>query len=101
MSEVDAGAVHHLAADGDDADVVLAAVLASRGRHARTRADRLMHPHAADAGVPAVAHDLLGRLGPRDDHDTVHAARNGLHIGIAAVAVERRHVRVYREHIVS
>src|SRR5690349_1557007 len=60
-----------------------------------------MHPHAGDAGIAAIAHDLLRRLGPRDDDDAVDASGDRAHVGIAAIAIERLQVRVYREHVVT
>src|SRR5215831_8870142 len=101
MPEVDALAVHHRAGTSDDADIVLAAVLHRFRRHARSLRGGLMHPNAANTGIAALAHDLLGRLRARDDHHRVNAARDRSQVRIAAITLEPLHVRVHREYIVS
>src|SRR5436190_21300308 len=100
MSEVDAIAVHHRAGTGDDADVVLTAILDGRRRDTRALPDGLMHPDAADSGIAAVPHDPLGGLRSRDDHHAVDSTRDRLQVGITAVALERLHVWVHRKDIV-
>src|SRR5262245_39576945 len=100
VSDVRAG-VHHRAGAGDDADIVLAAVLDRFRRDARTLPYRLMHPDAANAGRMAVADDPLGGFRPRDDHHAVDAARNRLQVRIAALAIEGRQVRVDGDDVVA
>src|SRR5262249_55855805 len=44
--------------------------------------------------------DPLCDLGSRDDHHAADAAGDGVHVGIAAIALEGLHVRVHREYVV-
>src|SRR6266487_6601628 len=86
VSDVGAGAEHHRAGTSDHADVVLLAILDGLWRHARALSQRLMHPDAADLGLGAVLHDPLGDLRSRDDHHAINPARDGLEVGITALA---------------
>jgi hypothetical protein len=76
VSEVDTGAVHHRAGTSDHADIVLAAVLDCVRRDTRSLPYGLVHPDAVDSGIAAVAHDPLGGLRSRDDHDCVDSTRD-------------------------
>jgi hypothetical protein len=59
-----------------------------------------MHPHPSHTGLVALMHDLLGDFRSRSDHHAIDAARDRLQVGVAGTAVERLHVRIYRENIV-
>src|SRR4051812_5104799 len=99
VAKVGAGAEHHRAGAGDHADVVLPAILDGLRRHARALSQRLMHPDTTDLGLGAVRHDAIGDLGPCDDHDAIHPARDGLEVGITAIAREGLHVRIDWEDV--
>src|SRR6266540_2403518 len=60
-----------------------------------------MHPDARDASVAALAHDLFGSVRPGDDHDAVDTTRNRFHVWIAALVLERFHMRIDRKDFVS
>src|SRR6266536_5607296 len=60
-----------------------------------------MHPAARDASVAALAHDLFGSVRPGDDHDAVDTTRNRFHVWIAALVLERFHMRIDRKDFVS
>src|SRR5688500_11848791 len=87
MSKVGSRPVHHRTPAGDNADLVLPAVVDGRWRDAGSGACHgLVHPDASHAGIGALVDDLFGDLWTRDDHHAVDAAGNRLAIGIAAVA---------------
>ena len=59
-----------------------------------------MHPDVADAEYGALAHRLVGELRPGGDHHGVHAAGDGLEVGVAGVALDFVGVGVDGEHVV-
>ena len=57
-----------------------------------------MHPYETHSGVAALAHDLVGRLGFRDNDNAINAAWNRLQVGVASIAFKGLQVRVHGEH---
>jgi nucleotide-binding universal stress UspA family protein len=91
---------HQRAAAVDDGHAVLASVHRCRVAHAAF-AERTMHPRLLDAEHVALAHRRLGRIGPRCDHDGVHAARDVAKAGIAAIPLDLIGIRIYGKHLVT
>jgi hypothetical protein len=61
----------------------------------------VVHPDVLDAELGALAHRLLGALGPRSDHDRLDAARDRTQVVVRAVALDLACVGVDREHLVA
>src|SRR6266540_4118698 len=102
MSEVGAAAIHHRASPSDHGHAVLPTVLHGRlGNAALGPRERRVHPDAWNTGGGTIVHDTFGGVGTGDDHHAVHATRNGLHVRIATLALERLHRGVDREHFVA
>src|SRR5919197_6458400 len=99
VADVGGGVEHARAAAVDYGDAALAAVLGGGVRDA-AGAEGAMHPDVLDPELRALAHRLLGGLGPRSDHDRVHAAGDRAQVVVRAVALDLVGVGVYREDLV-
>ena len=60
-----------------------------------------VHPDVLDAELGALAHRLLGDLGPCSDHDGLDAARDRPQVVVGRVALDLVCVGVDREHVVA
>src|SRR5262245_9522353 len=76
VSKVDILAVHHRAGTSDHADFVLTAILDGLRRDTRSLPYRLVHPHAANAGIVTVVDDPLRDVRSGDDHHAIDGARD-------------------------
>jgi hypothetical protein len=59
------------------------------------------HPHVLDPEFVALAHRLLGNLGPCSDHDRLDSSGNRTQVVVGAVALHLVRVRVDREDLVA
>ena len=59
-----------------------------------------VHPDVLDAELGALAHRVLGDLGPRSDHHRLHPTRDRFQIRVAAIPLNLTGVGVDREDVV-
>ena len=100
VAEVGGRPKHQWTASIDHRDAVLPAVIGGGCRDA-AGARAPMHPNLLDAQLGALAHGLLGDLGPCSDHHRLHSAGDRLQIRIAPIPLDLVGVRVDGEDLIA
>src|SRR5215472_9041700 len=100
VPEVGGGPEHEGTPSVDHGDAVLSAVAGGGVRDA-ARAGAPVHPHVLDAELGALAHGVLGDLGPCSDHHRLDPAGDRRQILIAPVPLDLAGVRVDREDLIA
>src|SRR5262249_15353942 len=95
------GGTAHQPAAAREHDCGVGPAVAGGGIGDAASAGAPVHPHAGDAELGALAHGVLGDLGPGADHHRIDPARDRLQILITPVPLDLVRVRVDREDLIT